>query len=90
MDFSILNMNIHICHSKTMYDPFNYLTYWICTNIVHINHNMKFMWFLYELKKIEFCTKICTNPWSLVINLWYEIHAIFYEHMKIKFFKKII
>jgi hypothetical protein len=40
-----------------MYHPFDNLRYKLCTNIVHINHNMGFMQFLYEPMKIEFHTK---------------------------------
>jgi hypothetical protein len=37
-NFCVLNMNIHICHSKAMSHMFGYLKYWIHTDIVHINH----------------------------------------------------
>jgi hypothetical protein len=53
----ILNMNIHKCHSKTMFHLFEYLKYWLHTNIVHINHNMEFMRFLYGFMKTIFQTK---------------------------------
>jgi hypothetical protein len=40
-----------------MYYYFEYLKYWICTNIIHINHNIEFMWFLYKSMKIKFYMK---------------------------------
>jgi hypothetical protein len=36
---------------------FEYLRYWICTIIIHINHNIEFVQFLFELMKIEFRMK---------------------------------
>jgi hypothetical protein len=36
---------------------FEYLKYWICTNLIHINNSMKFVRFLYEPMKIEFHMK---------------------------------
>jgi hypothetical protein len=47
-------MNIHICHSKIMSHVFEHLWYWICTNIVHINYNMKFIFFCMNLWKLDF------------------------------------
>jgi hypothetical protein len=32
---------------------FEYLKYWIYTNIIHINHSMEFIWFLYKPMKID-------------------------------------
>ncbi len=64
-NFCVLNMNIHICHSKIMYHPFKYLRCWIHKNIICINHNMKFVW-SYEN---QISHKTCTNLWNL-ISLW--------------------
>ncbi len=50
-------MNIHICHLETMSHPFEYLRYSIHINIIHINHSMKFVQFLYEFMKAKFRTK---------------------------------
>jgi len=36
---------------------FEYLRYWIHTNIIHIDYNMEFVQFLYQPMKIGFCTK---------------------------------
>jgi len=55
MWFLCINMNIHICHSKTMSHQFEYLKYWIHTNIIHLNHNMVFIRFMYEPMKIKIC-----------------------------------
>ncbi len=57
-DFCILNMNIHICHWKKMSHLFEYLKYWIHTNIIHINYNIKLMWFLHEPMKTLFHIKL--------------------------------
>jgi hypothetical protein len=51
-DFCVLNLNIYVCHSKTMYHP-KYVQI-----IIHINHNMEFMQFLYKPMKIGFSTKV--------------------------------
>jgi hypothetical protein len=34
-----------------------YFKNWIYRNNIQIDRNMEFMWFFYELMKIEFCTK---------------------------------
>jgi hypothetical protein len=48
----------HSCMSfLKMSHSFDYLRYWIQTNIIHLNNNMKFVQFLYELMKFEICTK---------------------------------
>jgi hypothetical protein len=54
-------MNIHVCHSKTMSHPFEYLRYRILINIIHMNHNMEFMWFLYKPRKPNFAQNLY-NP----------------------------
>jgi len=58
---------------KTMFHLFEYLRYWACTNIVHINHNTKFMWFLYELIKVGFCMKFIQlmklDKFAMLVNL---------------------
>jgi len=54
-DFCVLNVHIHICHLKTMFHLFEYLKYWIHTNIIHFNHNMVFIRFMYEPMKIKIC-----------------------------------
>ncbi len=48
-----------------MFHSFDYLKYWIHTNIVHINHNMKFMGFCYKPMKLD---KFMTM-WYLLFNL---------------------
>ncbi len=54
-------MNIHVCYSKIISYSFEYLKCWILTNIVYINHNTKFIWFLYKPMKIKFCMKCVWN-----------------------------
>jgi hypothetical protein len=51
MRLFVLNMNIHVCYSKIVSHLFEYLKYWISTNIVHINHSMEFVQFLYKPMK---------------------------------------
>ncbi len=45
------------------------LYHWICTNIIHINHNIKFMWCFVWTHKNQIWHKFCMNLWSL-ISLW--------------------
>ncbi len=58
---------------KTMFHLFEYLKYWIFTNIVHINHSKKFLWFLYELIKIGFYMKFIQfmklDKFVMLVNL---------------------
>jgi hypothetical protein len=68
-------MNIPICHAKKKFHPFEYLIFWICTNIFHINHNMEFIWLLYKPMKTK-SHIICTNLWNLV-SLWWCIKFCF-------------
>jgi len=42
---------------KKKFHLFEYLRYWIHINVVHINHNMKFMWFLYKPMETKFHIK---------------------------------
>jgi hypothetical protein len=44
----------HMSFGKKMCHLLEYLKYWTHTNINHINHNTKFIQFLYELMKIGF------------------------------------
>jgi hypothetical protein len=53
-NFYGINMNIHACYSKKMSHPFECLRYWICTNIIHINHNMNLCNFCINLWKLDF------------------------------------
>jgi hypothetical protein len=50
-------MHIHVFHFLKMSHSFEYLKYWIHTNIIYFNHNTKFMKFMYELMKFEIPTK---------------------------------
>jgi hypothetical protein len=78
-------MNIHVCHCKTMSHPLKYLRYWIRTNIIHINHNTKFVQFLYAYEN-QILHEICTNLWSLV-KFWcgfcdrFKIWLLFFSTM---------
>jgi hypothetical protein len=53
-NFYGLNMNIHACYFLKKFHPFEYLRYWICTNIVHIKHNKNFCKFFTNLWKLDF------------------------------------
>jgi hypothetical protein len=53
-----LNMNIHVFHSKTMFDMFEYLRYWICTNIIYINHGWNSCNFCMKLWKPYFAQNL--------------------------------
>jgi len=53
--------DFYVCHSKSMFHPFEYLKYWICTYIIHIIYNMEFKQFLYKPTKIEFCIEYVWN-----------------------------
>ncbi len=69
-NFCILNIHIHIhiCHSKKMFHPFEYLKYWIHTNIIHINYNMKLLLFLHKPMKTLFHMKL---EWTMnMSSLW--------------------
>jgi hypothetical protein len=72
MWFCVFNMNIHVCYSKTMFQLFEYLKYWIHTKIVHTNHNMEFMWFLYGPMNIGFLIKFV---WTYG-QKWHITHLI--------------
>jgi hypothetical protein len=52
----IRHEHLHMSFKK-MFQLFEYFRYWMYTNIVHINHSMKVLWFLYKPMKIKFCTK---------------------------------
>jgi hypothetical protein len=56
---------------KKMSHLCKYLKYWIRVNIIHINHNTKFMWFLYKPMKIRFRMKfVQTYETWLVRDDW--------------------
>jgi hypothetical protein len=69
-NFCVLNMNIHVCHLKKMFHLFEYLRYWICTNIIHINHNMKLCYFCINLWKPDFTQNLYKpmRPSKFVMN----------------------
>jgi hypothetical protein len=52
-----------------MFHLFEYLRYWIHTNIVHINHSIEFMWFLYEPMKIKIHIKFVWK-YEAYVSLW--------------------
>jgi len=61
MHFLCTKHEHHICHSKKMFHLFENLEYYTFTNIIHSNHNTKFMKFLFKLIKHQILHKICTN-----------------------------
>jgi hypothetical protein len=81
MRFFVLNMNIHICYSKIVSHLFEYLKYWISTNIVHINHSMEFgmlKWSHFNWPKMVHCTKDCTRICGSIIFEIFNKHSSCY------------
>jgi hypothetical protein len=74
-DFCVLNMDIHIYHSKIMSHVFEHWWYWIRVNIIYINYNMEFIFFCINLWKLDF-TKKNYEPMKLgkfVMWLFYSV-----------------